>query len=290
MTASYPLAATAGANHVCIHSGKESLTGEIYYNLNNDDTMHILKYTKNLILSYYYFIREKCKPSAIKSGKEIPIIINNFNRLTTLCLLIKALEKRGYTRIYIIYNASTYPPLLEYYKTCPYTIFRLSENLGFKALWKSHLNKKLCKDYFIYTDSDVVPADYCPTDFIDYFLLQLKKHPLARKVGFSLRIDNLPDHYNHKSEVIEKEKIYYSHPKKDNLYRAPIDTTFALYRPGIGLSRSRYVESYRTAYPYQAEHLPWYTNSAHLSEEEQYYINHCVKVTEWTSKAQQNKV
>ena len=190
---------------------------------------------------------------------------------------------------YIIDNASTYPPLLEYYDQCPYTVFRLTENLGFKALWKSHLDKRFCNDYFIYTDSDVVPADFCPADFVDYFLQELKKHPLARKIGFSLRIDNLPDCYDHKQEVIEKETIYYSRLEEEKLYRAPIDTTFALYRPRVGLSRSRYVEAYRTAYPYQAEHLPWYTNSAQPSEEELYYIRHCSKVTEWTAKAQQQK-
>lgn len=51
--------------------------------------MKIFKYAKNYLLSYYYFLREKCSPSSIKSGKEVPIIINNFNRLTTLRLLIE---------------------------------------------------------------------------------------------------------------------------------------------------------------------------------------------------------
>lgn len=248
--------------------------------------MNLFKYLKSSCVSFCYFIREKCNPPTIRQGKDIPIIINNFNRLTTLHQLIEALENRGYSNIYIIDNASTYPPLLDYYKQCPYKIFQLKENLGFKALWKSGLNKQLCKDYFVYTDSDVVPAPYCPDDFLDYFLVQLKRHPFARKVGFSLRIDNLPDCYAHKEEVILTEKTYYTH-LKDGLYRAPIDTTFALYRPRIGLSRSRSVEAYRTAYPYQAEHLPWYTDSSSLSEEEQYYIDHCRHITSWTSKAKQ---
>ncbi|MBU3808759.1 MAG: glycosyltransferase [Candidatus Paraprevotella stercoravium] len=248
--------------------------------------MNLFKCFKNSCVSLYYFMREQYNPPTIKEGKQVPIIINNFNRLTTLCKLIDALELRGYNNIYIIDNASTYPPLLEYYKTCPYKIFFLKENLGFKALWKSGLNRQLCKDYFIYTDSDVVPASYCPEDFIDYFLAQLKKHPFARKVGFSLRIDNLPDFYAHKSEVLRTENAYYRN-LKDGLYRAPIDTTFALYRPRIGLSRSRSVEAYRTAYPYQAEHLPWYVDSSNVSEEEQYYISHCQHITSWTAKAGQ---
>ncbi len=236
------------------------------------------------LVSCYYFFRETVSPSKIQTGKDIPIIINNFNRLTSLQQLLDALTIRGYTNIYILDNASTYPPLLDYYDTCPFPVLRLSENLGFKALWKSPLRKRFCRDYYIYTDSDVVPVKECPNDFIDYFLRELKRHPLARKIGFSLRIDNLPDCYAHKDKVIQLESRYYANFTADKLYRAPIDTTFALYRPRVGLSRSRFVEAYRTPYPYQAEHLPWYNDSSNLSAEEQYYISHCKHVTEWTSQ------
>ena len=51
-----------------------------------------------------------------KDFRKIPIIINNFNRLTYLKDLIFFLEKNGYVNIVVIDNASTYPPLLEYYK------------------------------------------------------------------------------------------------------------------------------------------------------------------------------
>ena len=131
--------------------------------------MSIFKTLTYNIGSYYYFLREIISPSLIRDAKEIPIIINNFNRLTTLRLLTETLTACGYTNIYILDNASTYPPLLEYYKTCPFTVFHLNQNLGFKALWKSPLKKRFCNDYYIYTDSDVIPSDYCPKDFIDYF-------------------------------------------------------------------------------------------------------------------------
>lgn len=168
--------------------------------------MSIFKTLTCNIGSYYYFLREIISPSLIRDAKEIPIIINNFNRLTTLRLLTETLTACGYTNIYILDNASTYPPLLEYYKTCPFTVFHLNQNLGFKALWESPLKKRFCNDYYIYTDSDVIPSDYCPKDFIDYFFKELKKHPFARKIGFSLRIDNIPDSYIHKEEVINLEK------------------------------------------------------------------------------------
>lgn len=244
-----------------------------------------LKDISSFIASCYYCIREKISPSSIQCWKDIPIIINNFNRLESLKMLIAVLKDKGYDNIYVLDNASTYPPLLEYYKIAPVEVLFLGENLGFKALWKSKYKRRFCGDYYIYTDSDVVPIQECPDDFVDHFLNLLKSHPLARKVGFSLRIDNLPDHYAHKSEVIKKESEYYAHPAGDGLFKAPIDTTFALYRPRVGLSRSRSVEAYRTAYPYVAEHLPWYSDSNNISEEEQYYIDHCTQVTEWSSRS-----
>ena len=62
--------------------------------------------------------------------KDTPIVINNFNRIDTLLILIKGLETRGYNNIYIIDNDSTYPPLLEYYKKCPYPVYMLNKNIG----------------------------------------------------------------------------------------------------------------------------------------------------------------
>lgn len=236
--------------------------------------------------SQYCRLREWLQPSKIADANDIPVIINNFNRLTMLKRLIERLEKAGCRNIHIIDNASTYPPLLEYYKTTPHTVHRLEANLGFKALWKSGLNKTLCRDYFVYTDSDVVPVDECPDNFMQVFLEVLKSKRLARKVGFSLRIDNLPDHYTLKEKVIAHESRFYERPDATGrMYRAPIDTTFAMYRPRIGLSRSFSAEAYRMAFPYQAEHLPWYNDLDNLSEEEQYYIDHTTQVTEWTSKS-----
>lgn len=249
---------------------------------------HYVKPLVYYFVSLYYYVREKIQPSKIKSDKEIPILINNFNRLSTLKTLIHRLTLRGYNNIYIIDNQSTYPPLLAYYNQCPHTVFRLNQNIGFQALWKSTLCARFCHDYYIYTDSDVVPANHCPADFIDYFFQELKKHPLARKIGFSLRIDNLPDSFGNKEKVIEWESQFYKKPPKDGLYRAPIDTTFALYRPRVGLSRSRFVEVYRTSYPYEAEHLPWYVDTNNLTEEEIYYIDHCTKVTAWSSQLKTN--
>jgi len=223
-------------------------------------------------------------PSKIKDYKQIPIIINNRNRITSLIQLIKYLEKRGYKNIYIIDNNSSYPPLLEYYKKCPYHIYRLSKNIGYLALWKTDIYKKFIKDYYVYTDSDVVPIDECPEDFMNVFLQILKKYIFAEKVGFSLKIDDLPDSFSNKDAVIKWEDQFYRKKINKLMYFAPIDTTFALYRPFIKKDVKHSYETYRTAYPFTARHLPWYIDSSNLNEEEQYYNDHSTTSTHWTER------
>ena len=250
------------------------------------------KYIRNILRPIYYLAEalyskmlEMVYPTKIKDYKKIPIIINNRNRLTFLSSLIDNLEKRGYENIYIIDNDSSYPPLLEYYKKINHKIFFLKENIGYLALWQTDLYKKFIRDYYVYTDPDVIPIDECPDDFLDFFRKCLQKHKFAKKVGFSLKIDDLPDHYKNKDSVISWESQFFKNKTDDGLYRAHIDTTFALYRPWAkGGSNDSHI-TYRTAYPFEARHMPWYVNSKELPEEELYYIEHAKQSTFWTKES-----
>lgn len=244
--------------------------------------MRLFGHTKARIRGYYYYLAEQMFPSKIKDAHQIPIIINNFNRLSMLQRLIKSLRTRGYNKIVILDNCSSYQPLLEWYKTCEIEIVHLPKNYGFRALWKHKPSRnRFCNDYYIYTDPDMELDENCPNDLIERMFDILKnKRQRAFKIGPSLRIDNLPLHYCHREQVISFESKYYTKTEKIDdllLYRAPIDTTFALYRPRIGLSRSSSLESYRMASPYSILHLPWYQDSMNLDEEELYYKNACTK-------------
>ena len=242
---------------------------------------------------YYRFIaicnrlHEVLIPPVIIDHHEIPIFINNFNRLGSLKKLIEALESRGYYRINIIDNNSNYPPLLEFYKSCKYNVISLERNLGMNAFWLSGIYEKYKHDFFVYSDSDIVPIDECPSDFLLFFLQTLKKYPLARKVGFSLKIDDLPDHYSHKDEVLYYETHFSQDYCRDGiLYWAPIDTTFALYRPRTRRKHANgCIEMYRTGFPYMARHLPWYINSDDPDEETRYYLEHLQNKTSWSHRS-----
>lgn len=221
----------------------------------------------------------------IDDYKSIPVIINNFNRLDYLRKLIDSLEKRGYFNIYIIDNKSTYPPLLEYYKDCKYTVFRLDDNIGYKAIWKTEVYDRFKNSWYVYTDSDVVIDEGCPDDFMERFVSFLKKYKNAQKVGFGIRIDDLPEHFKNKQSVIDHESRFWVNEVEDSIYAASIDTTFALYRPFCGGPADDYHETYRTGFPYVIQHLPWYVDSSAMTDEEIYYISNIKQSTHWSKQA-----
>lgn len=211
--------------------------------------------------------------------QNIPVIINNYNRLGCLVILIKWLEKAGMKKIYIIDNNSSYKPLLEFYKNTKYTVYKLDSNKGHFSLWETVLFTKFRRQYYIYTDPDVIPADTCPLNAVEYFMTVLSAYKEIDKVGFGLAINDLPDHFKMKNEVISWEKQFWQKPVAPNLYDAMIDTTFALYRPGCkgGVT----LKSYRTGGSYTARHLPWYEDSENLSDESASYVATASQSSSW---------
>ena len=245
------------------------------------------------------FLKKRCMPlklvlkyiwisMAIKAPqnpkKDIPIIINNFNQLDYLQLLLSSLEKRGYENIVILDNDSTYPPLLEFYKRTSHRVIYLGHNYGYLALWKSGAYKEFNKSYFVYTDPDLYIDDECPEDFMDHFLKIMKRHPLSSKVGFSLRIDNLPDYFELKERVVEWESQYWIKEVEKGVYSAPIDTTFALYRPYTKNGSTLLEHHLRVGKPYSMQHLPWYVDKNNLTDNMKYYISHTQQQTHWTEQ------
>lgn len=235
--------------------------------------LHLCQAIKNIVIGF--FVNDI-------DTKSIPIIINNRNRLLFLKRLVDSLLERGYSNIIILDNDSSYPALLEYYQECPVKVHYLHQNLGFMALSKSNLYKKVRKGFYVYTDPDVVPIDECPDDFLNTFYQIMKKHPSVMKVGFSLKIDDLPDCYDKKQKVIAHEMVFWKSRIDDNCYLAPIDTTFALHRPYSKISTFR-AKMIRVGYPYELHHLPWYLDSKNLPEEELYYIEHASIGGHWTN-------
>lgn len=215
-----------------------------------------------------------------KNPELTPIIINNFNRLTYFSRTLDALRSRGYENVYVIDNASTYEPLLDYYRAEKLRVFYLDQNVGYLALWRTSIYKNFVHSYYAYTDPDIEPVAECPADFMTHFLGVLDRYPDVAKVGFGLAIDDIPLSYELGGEVMKHEMQFHMDSPEEGLFNAPIDTTFALYRPKkIG---GWWLKGIRTTKPYLARHLPWYADSAHPTEEELFYQRTTQASTHWT--------
>lgn len=209
-------------------------------------------------------------PAAALDWRDIPVFIVNRNRLAAMQRLIDWLREAGTRRIVILDNASSYAPLLQYYEQLPegVKVLRLDGNHGPYVLWQQGVHRVLDTPYVL-TDSDVVPAAGCPRDLIGRLLQVLQRHPDAKKVGPGLRIDDLPDHYVEADTVRKWESQFWEHPVAPGLFRAPIDTTFALYPAGAEFSNEAC--NLRLGAPYLIEHTPWYVDEDRLSDEERHY-------------------
>lgn len=210
----------------------------------------------------------------IMSTKDsIKVVINNRNRLTTTKNMVdKLLSLNPNEPIIILDNGSKYPPLLNWYSDVLSNAFYKTvkvyfyKNEGHLALWNTGLHVEL-GDYFVYTDSDIELNENFPIDWKEIMLNLCIKHDT--KIALALRIDDLPDHYRYKNQVIRNESNWWHHEAENNLFVADTDTTFFLMR-NFGDNEYR---SYRIASPDMvARHIPWYHDLNNLDAEEKYYL------------------
>lgn len=215
--------------------------------------------------------------------RQFPVIINVRDRVEALRDLVSWLERVGQQEIWLCDNASTYEPMRDYLNATAHHVVRNEINLGHRAPWLSGLVTQLgLKQHFIITDPDVVPSEECPVDTIDLFYDTLCRFDEIDKVGFSLRLDDLPAHYAYRDEVILWESQFWKNVHASGFYFAEIDTTFALYRPGEGHQNNR---ALRSAPPYTARHTPWYQDSANPTAEQTYYVEHADSlIINWDKK------
>lgn len=237
-----------------------------------------IKRLKQYVKHHFMVLEQRFfNPIVIKqrrNPKLIPIIIINFNQLHYFKLLIESLQNRGYLNIIVIDNNSTYSPLLEYYNTIEMdvVIHRLETNDGHLVFWKQQdLVKKYTKGYYVVTDADIVPVTECPDNFLETFIKLLDNAYDRTKVGFSLRLSNLPAYNPQKKNIKDWESQFWKTKIHPLAYKAEIDTTFALYRPRYTYKKKNFTKAWRTDFPLQAIHGGWYINPNDLTEEQRYY-------------------
>lgn len=226
--------------------------------------------------------------------KDIPIIINAKDRKSCLEALLSRLAEHGMiSQTIVLDTGSTYPPMVEFLNRLPCRLIRfIPKGPPQNAVWEAddamqaELRRNIAggEGWYVYTDCDCVPE--CDPDWLEKFYATAQCHTQYPKLGFGLNINNLPDHYSLKGEVIKWESQFWSNPLNSAWYIAPIDTTLALYRPGAAFV----TPSLRSAPPYLARHLPWYYDSSHPTEEWIYYLDHLpANLGHWSGTEKQRR-
>lgn len=209
------------------------------------------------------------------------------DRVTYTRQCVRALLDAG-LNVHIIDHGSTWPPmrqlLTQLSQHCEVT---LNGTARAQEIWRDGTLRRHAVDGepFIVTDCDIVPAPDCPDDWVHQLVDVLDAYPRHRKVGLSLKTDDLPEHYEHAQRVPAWEAKYQSAmlPEKrrpfgdpyPRVFQASIDTTLAVYR--WPPDTFRLDPALRLAPPYSALHLPWYANSSNVSDEEAYYRAHALE-------------
>jgi hypothetical protein len=218
----------------------------------------------------------------------IPIFIICKDRVTVLKECIESYKKLGDVDILLIDNGSTYPPMVEYLNAVAEKVYvNLSANGEFVDISDS-INafiddwfKYNDSDYYIVTDPDILLENPGPK-LIDYYKEILDKEQSYLCVGPMLRIDDLPECFGLKNDMIKAHKFQFwdkesfKH-KESRVQPAMIDTTFAMYRKGFRFKRLNL--GIRVHEPYMAKHLDWYIDTNNLTDEQKYYFEHASKVS-----------
>jgi hypothetical protein len=198
-----------------------------------------------------------------------PVFVNCRDRLACLEALLAWLEGAGCDEIYLIDNDSRYEPLLAFYERCPHEVVYLGRNVGrFSMFVVEELQTRVSGRSFVYTDPDIVPVAECPPEALLHWADLLERYPDVSKVGPGLKIDDIPMCYGYRRRARRWEKKWWKDEVEPGVFRAFIDTTFALHRAG---TTDFSFDALRTGHPYVARHLAWYADSKNPTAEEQFY-------------------
>lgn len=233
---------------------------------------------------YLIYLFNKVVRRQNKDVSSIPIIIINYNRLADLKKLVDFLLTRNHKNIIIVDNHSSYPPLLEYYKKIQdqVKVEIMDKNYGHLVFWRNERLQNLYGEgYYVITDSDIIPNENMPIDYLSQMKKILDKHKEWTKLGLALQIDNLPDYLRIKDKVINWESKFWEDEIQPNLFRAQVDTTFALYPPRYRYDVGNFLNGARIAGNFTAKHGGWYIDVDNMTDEERFYYETANASNSW---------
>jgi hypothetical protein len=203
---------------------------------------------------------------------SVPVFITYRDRRTMLDQTLASLARCGFDDITVIDNDSE-TPLPEGYR-------------GTHVVYADNRHRQLAPwlldlvpddSYYVVMDCDNELV--CPTDVEEVLIDALERYPEIEKIGLGIKTDDLlfppPEHYSYSYLMeysVERGTRYKTigwalGERVASIIDAPIDTTFAMHRPGHGWPG---IVGARTTAPYHIKHLSWY-NAEYTAEEKLYY-------------------
>lgn len=213
---------------------------------------------------------------------DIPLIIGNFNQLSYLRNLINWFQwYYPNNQIIIIDNASDYAPLKQWYLQTKHKVVFYEHN-DFVGNLMQYLDEHK-PEYYIISDPDIMPHPATPPNFLEIFKSILDTNEFHH-IGFDLITADIPE-WNPKAGWIQgDEALLHGRPQKFEYegkiyegYRAPIDTTFCLFKRDNGgwsapMPPEHWDNSIRL---FSSFHLAWYQDKNHLNDEMKHYYATC---------------
>lgn len=215
---------------------------------------------------------------------HLPFFIPTRDRLTCLQQLLVRLRDLGQPPdlTWIVDMDSTFDPMNEFLHEIEdrdgYRVMRLGNNWGARGLFQRGIIKKFVgKGPFFLSDPDVVPEDDVRKDLLGHMQRCLDRYPAYHKIGMSLRIDDLPDHYPEKQRVIDWESRFSVKPVNHHLFEAGVATTFTIVRSIAHTNHLGDVGQSARLRDGMAKHTAWYLDPNNLPPDEAHYYRHAPK-------------
>lgn len=226
--------------------------------------------------------------------KKIPLIIPVFNQLTYLKNLMNWWrwyhpDAEQYP-IFICDNGSTNENLISNYDHGVFEfmfgakVYRYKENSfipNVRDLVKEVVEQDYGFEYYVISDPDIMPHPSTPMNFLEIFKETIDHHGFHR-AGFGLIIKDLPETLNERAMIIHNESELLAQKDFDVVleqgifcgYKAPIDTTFCLYKTTNGgwsapMEGKDWGNCVRM---FEAFHLGWYIDGDKLNPEMKTYF------------------
>jgi FkbM family methyltransferase len=214
---------------------------------------------------------------------NIPVFIPCFNTVTYVRSMVTQLQARGFGCLYLVDNGSTYPPMREYLASpgSGVTVIAQAANKGPRQIYSDPESFTLLPQIFCVTDPDLLLSVEMPDDFVAQ-LVALTERLYIGKAGLALDIADptvmRQEEFQIKDrhwKIWEWEQQFWREPLEalpggDPVYRAAIDTTFAVYNKRF-FDPHDPLNAVRVAGRFTCRHLPWYRERGLPLEEEQFY-------------------